>query len=97
MTNPQDLRADQRHTIDTMVCLECYQGPGRLQKLVVRGEHVVCPADPEHRHHIRESVASMRLRRQQMQAREVIHNYPQLDPNPLQETAQESIDALYPQ
>ena len=92
----QEERAQQQRTIDTMVCLECYQGPGELQKLVIRHDQVTCPASPEHSRHIREGVASARLRRQQLDAQEVIRNYPQLHPNPLTETAQESIDSLFP-
>ena len=91
----QDTRLRQQNLVNNYVCLECCQ-EGRIQKLVLRVEGARCPEDPTHSSHIREKTALARLRREQADAREVIHNYPQLHPNPLRETAQESIDALFP-
>ena len=93
--NRQDTRLRQQNLVDNYVCLECCQ-EGHIQKLVLRVEGACCPVDPTHSGHIREQTALARRRREQADAREVIHNYPELDPNPLRETVQESIDALFP-
>ena len=93
--NIQADRLSQNHTVDNFVCTECYQA-NRIQKLVIIDGTVVCPADPAHTSHIRESIALAQLGRDRRLAQRVIRNYPQLNPNPLHETAQESIDALFP-
>jgi|GEM_PF-1807063 len=77
----QDARLLQHRLVNTHVCEECLR-QGRIQKLVIRYDKVVCPVSGEHTHHIRETSAMMRLRQEQLITREVLQNYPELDPTP---------------
>jgi len=90
----QDIRLHQRHTIDNCVCLECFQESNVTQKLVAKDGEVTCPKDPTHHRHIKETTVLAKLRRQAVEAQMVIRNYPQLNPNPLEETFAESVAAL---
>ena len=92
--NIQDQRLWNNHVVDTMVCKVCF---GRLiQKPIDHQDVVLCPADPTHKGFISQTKATAIESQQRLDAVEVLQNYPQFNPQPLQETSQESIDALYP-
>ena len=89
----QHQRLWNNHIVDTMVCKVCF---GTLvQKRIDRQDVVVCPVDPTHKGFTSQTKAIAIERQQRLDAVEVLQNYPQLNPNPIKETAQESIDALF--
>ncbi|MFH1560472.1 MAG: hypothetical protein ABID84_03575 [Chloroflexota bacterium] len=92
--NTQDQRLQNKRTVRTQVCEECW---GRLVEKHFDGQEVVvCAADPNHQGFISEVKAIYLKRQQRLQAMEVLSNYPQLNPSPLQETVRESRDSLFP-
>jgi len=92
---PQGKRLLQHKLVKTHVCEECLN-EGRIQKLVIRYDKVICPVGGEHTHHARETSATLRLRQEQLITRQVLQNYPELDPSPpLNETAEQSKRDLF--
>lgn len=89
----QDQRLRNRRVVKKQVCKQCF-GP-LVEKYVDGEEIVVCAADSTHAEFVSEHRATNIRKLQQRQTHEVLQNYPQFKPEPLQESAQESIDSLY--
>ena len=92
--HPQDQRLANRRAVKNMACYDCYC-QGIFQTFVINDDTVVCPRDPTHTRHIRQTTALAQLRKQQRDAVTVMHNYPQLNPRPLRENSGQSTADLF--